>query len=220
MRIECDWFCFSTKVRWRYEKSFPRPSYSARPTCSARRTDSRSTTLAGVSLSTSALNQHQGPFIKSDFGSTKISRLFTIPFFSISFLTWPTELKLCRMILDIGAQARSVPGFAISSQGALRGACLLKSSNRFTAYSIHAIELKLDRRILDISSLRWKPDFSIAFQKVLWGARLLKSSNQFTAHNSYAIELKLSRMLLDISPYNRFQSDSPVFSQGCCWGAS
>ena len=37
-------------------------------------------------------------------------RLSTILFFSISFLiTCPTKLELCRVILDIGAQSRSVP---------------------------------------------------------------------------------------------------------------
>ena len=42
--------------------------------------------------------------------------------FSISFLiTWPTKLKLRRVILDIGAQSRSVPDFAVSSQRALWG---------------------------------------------------------------------------------------------------
>ena len=46
-------------------------------------------------------------------------------FFSISSLiTWPTKLKLCRVLLDIVAHSRSVPHFAISSQGAR----LLKSS--------------------------------------------------------------------------------------------
>ena len=41
--------------------------------------------------------------------------------YSISIITWPTEWKLCRMILDIGAHSRSVPGFAISLQRALLG---------------------------------------------------------------------------------------------------
>ena len=38
-----------------------------------------------------------------------------------SLITWPTNLKLCRVILDIGTQSRSVPDFAIFPQGALWG---------------------------------------------------------------------------------------------------
>ena len=41
---------------------------------------------------------------------------------SISFITWPTRLKPCRVILDIGAHSRSVLDFATSSKGALEGA--------------------------------------------------------------------------------------------------
>ena len=50
------------------------------------------------------------------------------------------------------------------------GARLLEFPNRFTAYSIHPIELELDSMILDISPLnRSKQDFSISFQRALWG---------------------------------------------------
>ena len=49
-------------------------------------------------------------------------RLLTILFSISSLITWPTELKFCIVILDIGAQSRSVPDFAISSQGRCRGA--------------------------------------------------------------------------------------------------
>ena len=50
------------------------------------------------------------------------------------------------------------------------GAGFLKSSNRVTAYSIHPIELKLDRMILDTIPLNSsEPNFSIFFQEALWG---------------------------------------------------
>ena len=87
-----------------------------------------------------------------------------------SLITWPNELKLCRVILDIGAHSRSVPDFAISFQGALWEAHLLKSSNRYTAHSSHPIELKLGRMIPDINlHNRSELDFSISFQEALQG---------------------------------------------------
>ena len=71
------------------------------------------------------------------------------------------------MILDVGAHSRSVPDFAISSQGRC-GGVPLETSNRFTAYSSYPIELKLDRMILDTGPHnRSEPDFSISFQGVL-----------------------------------------------------
>ena len=74
---------------------------------------------------------------------------------------------------------------------------LLKYSNRFTAYSIHPIELKRSRMILDISPHNLtEPDFSISSHEVLWEARLLRSSNRFTAYSSYPIHLKLGRLIL------------------------
>ena len=45
-------------------------------------------------------------------------RLLTILFSISSLITWPTELKFCIVILDIGAQSRLVPDFVISSEWA------------------------------------------------------------------------------------------------------
>ena len=70
----------------------------------------------------------------------------------------------------INPHNRSASDYSISFQGALLGARYLKSSNRFTAYSIYPIELKFDRLILDISPHnRSKLDFSISLQGALWG---------------------------------------------------
>ena len=67
------------------------------------------------------------------------------------------------MILDFGAHGRSVSNFAIFSKGALLGERLLKSSDRSTAYSSYAIELKFGRVILHISpDNRSTSDFSIS----------------------------------------------------------
>ena len=72
------------------------------------------------------------------------------------------------MILDIGAQSRPIPDSAIIarsqifrfSPGGAVGARLLKLSNRFTAYSIYPIELKLGMKILDINlHNRYEQDF-------------------------------------------------------------
>ena len=52
----------------------------------------------------------------------------------------PIELKFGRIILDIIPLDRLEPDFSISSMGAV-GARLLRSLNRFTAYSIHSIEM-------------------------------------------------------------------------------
>ena len=119
------------------------------------------------------------------------------------------------MILDFGAHSRSVPDFSISFQGAL---CLLQSSNRFTTYSFHAIELELRRVILDISPHnRSTSDFSI-HQRGAVGARFLKSSDRFTAYSSYSIELNLDRIILDISPQNLAESDFPNSPQWAMLG--
>ena len=89
---------------------------------------------------------------------------------------WLTKLKLCRVILDIGVQSRSVPDFVISSL--LFGGCLLKSSNQFRAHSIHPIELELDRMILDISLLNCSKLFFFDFHsKVHCGGVLLAIYN-------------------------------------------
>ena len=116
-----------------------------------------------------------------------------------SLITWPTKLKLYRMLLDVGAHSRSVPDFSIPSQGA-GWRVLLKFSNRFTAYNFHPIELKRDCMILDISSLhRSKSD---VFDFLPGGAvrvRRLNSFNRLTDYSFHPIELKLNRMIPDIS---------------------
>ena len=91
-------------------------------------------------------------------------RLLTVLFSSISsFITWPTKLKLCRVILDIGAHSRSVPDFAILLPGGSTFRNIHIDSQPTSSYPI---ELKLGRMILDISSHNWsKPNFSIS----LWG---------------------------------------------------
>ena len=55
------------------------------------------------------------------------------PFFSVfSHITWPTELKLCRMILDTCAHCSSVPDFF---RFPLREARILQSSIRIAVYN-------------------------------------------------------------------------------------
>ena len=133
--------------------------------------------------------------------------------FSISFLiTWPTKLKLRRVILDIGAQSRSVPDFAISSQEALWGARFLKSSIFISSFIAWPTKLKHCRVILDIGAHSHSvPDFAI-----LQEARLWKSSNRFTAYSIHPIELELDRMIRDISPEAEFFDFIP---RGRCGGA-
>ena len=77
-----------------------------------------------------------------------------------AYISYPYQLKLVRMILDISPHNRSRPVFSISLPGGAVVARLLEFSNRFTAYSIHTIQLKLGRMILDISPHnRPKPDY-------------------------------------------------------------
>ena len=98
------------------------------------------------------------------------------------------------MILDISRSIARSRIFRFPSRDTV-GARLLRYLNRFTAYSIHANELELDRMILDNGPLhRSKLDFSISFQ---W-ACLLQFINRFTAYSSYAVELKLGGMIPDI----------------------
>ena len=93
----------------------------------------------------------------------KFSNRFT------AYSSYPVQLKLGRMIMNISPLDRSGRNFRFHSRGAV-GARLLKSLKRFTAYSVHPIELELDRMILDISPLSYsKLDFSISFQGALWG---------------------------------------------------
>ena len=84
--------------------------------------------------------------------------LNTIISIIFSPITWPTKLKLCRMILDVGAHNRCPPILRFPP-----GARLLKSSNRFTAYNFYPTELKLDMMIPVINPHnRSKLDFSIS----------------------------------------------------------
>ena len=81
------------------------------------------------------------------------------------FSSYQIELTLDRMILD-SLHNRWKSDFGIFFQGSSAvGARLLKSSNQFTAYIFHLIELKLGRMMLDISPHnRFEPDFSVLFQ--------------------------------------------------------
>ena len=84
-------------------------------------------------------------------------------------------------------------GFFDFLLGSAVGTRLLRSSNRFTAYSSYPIELKLDGTLLKHQSAQ---SLGIGFSDFPQGAvraRLLKSSNRFTAYSSYQIELKLGK---------------------------
>ena len=85
---------------------------------------------------------------------------------------------------------------------------LLKSSNRFTAYSSCPIELKLSAMILDISPLnRSKPDFSNSFKGALWRRASCNIQINSQPTSSYPTELNHGRMILDINPHNRSASN-------------
>ena len=60
-------------------------------------------------------------------------RLFKYLIF-MSVITWPTRLKLCRIIQHVGAHSRSVPEFAISFTGSAGSAPLQISE------SIHGLQ--------------------------------------------------------------------------------
>ena len=82
-----------------------------------------------------------------------------------SLITWPTELKFCRMMLGNGAHNRSVPDIA----GSAVEACLLKSSI-FISLITWPTKLKLFTMILDIgANSRSVPDFAISSHEALWG---------------------------------------------------
>ena len=93
---------------------------------------------------------------------------FRILKFSVSIsslITWPTMLKLCRMVRKV---AQSLIWRYLRA-GAV-GARLLIYSNRFTAYSFYLIEPKFCNMILGISPhSHLQPDFSISFHGKLWG---------------------------------------------------
>ena len=141
----------------------------------------------------------------------------------ISHITWPNELKLCRMIRDIGAHSRSVLDVAISSldfdfssQGALWGARLSKYSNLFTTYISYPDEPKFGRMILDSSPLDClASDCSISPRGAV-NAPLEILKSIFKTCSSYPMELKLGRMVLDISPLDRLASDCSISTRGRC----
>ena len=76
------------------------------------------------------------------------------------------------MILDIGAQSRSVPDFTISSQGRC-GCAPLKSSISISSLITLPTELKLCRLIIDVSAhSRSVPDSAISSRRRSEGALL------------------------------------------------
>ena len=55
------------------------------------------------------------PSVRPSFHPSVKNSAFSIS----SLITWPTKLKLCKMLRDIGAHSRSVPDFATTTHGAL-----------------------------------------------------------------------------------------------------
>ena len=132
--------------------------------------------------------------------------------FYLLLITWPTKLKFCIMLLDIGAHSRSVPDSDFRSGGAV-GARFLKSWNRFTACSSYPIELKLCRMILDINPHnRSEPDFSISFQGRCGGApfAIFKSIHSLPFFSDWAETWQDDTM----SPPNHLEPNSPISSTG------
>ena len=83
---------------------------------------------------------------------------------------------------------------------------------------LHPIELKLGKKILDISPHNsFASDFSI-YPSGRCGARLLKSSNRHTVYSIHSIKMELARMILDISPHNLAEQDFSISSQEVLWG--
>ena len=140
----------------------------------------------------------------------KISRRFT------TTSSCPIELKLVMMmILDMSPQYGFSAGFFVFYPGGAVWSCVLKPWNRFTAYSIDAIELKVGRISQDISPHKCsKPDFSI-FLGGCGGAPL----EIFTSIHSQSfcpIGVKLGGMVQNTSPHSRSEPDFPI-SLGALW---
>ena len=92
---------------------------------------------------------------------------------------------------------------------------LLKSSNRFTAYSIYPIERKLDRMIVEISSQLLRDGLFDSPKRRCGGAHL-EIFKSIRSQLFYLIELKLGRMILDVSPHNRWKPHFSVLPRTCC----
>ena len=136
--------------------------------------------------------------------------------------SWPTELELCRLILNVTTHSHfsavTTHTILILRTVTLVRARVLKSSNQFPAYSFYAIELKLGTMILDISPHnRSASDFSI-LPRGCCGAAPHETPSRFTAYSSYPIKLKLDRMIPDINPHNRLALDFSISFQGALWG--
>ena len=129
-----------------------------------------------------------------------------------AYSSYPIELKLGWIILDISSLDRFASDCPISTYGALWGARILKSLNRFTAYNFYSIELKFGRMTLGISPLDRCPSRGAV------AARLLRHLNRFTGYSIHPIELKLCGMILGISPHNLAQPDFLTSSQKVLWG--
>ena len=129
--------------------------------------------------------------------------LLTILFSISSVIKWPTELILRRLILDIGVHSRFVLIFRFPPGGAV-GARLLKSSNRFAAYTSYVIELKLGT-IPDISPHnRSDRIFRFPFRKhTSWDIQIDSQPKVLIL-----IDSKRPRMLLDINPHNPILAQS------------
>ena len=79
------------------------------------------------------------------------------------------------------------------------GGALLKSLNRFAAYSSDPTERKLGKIIPDTSPPIVQSWIFRFHSKGHCGGAPLKSSNQFTAYSIHAVELKLCRVILKMS---------------------
>ena len=78
--------------------------------------------------------------------------------------SYPIELKLGRMVLDISPLDRSASDCSISPRGAVGGAHF-EIFKPIHSLKFYLIELKFSRKVLDLSPLdRSEPDFSISFQ--------------------------------------------------------
>ena len=86
-------------------------------------------------------------------------------------------------------------GFSDFSPESAVEARLLRFSNRFTAYSFYAIEMKLGRMILGISPhSHSESDFPVSPRGAV-GALLSKFSNRFTTYSIYDLDSELHMMI-------------------------
>ena len=134
---------------------------------------------------------------------------------SISFvITWPTELKIYRMILDIDAHSRSVPDFAISAQGALwgRASCnlqidsqptvLMRSSWNLVGWYLSSYHTLLRSRIfyfLPRGAVGARLGVIIQFSLAAWSH---VSSTSFCLHIFHPCFLLEIRLLILFSRYS------------------